>query len=139
MPEKNESQGLTELTEEGLARVMAAAIAASRQPTAEEAKKQAEEKARLEQRRLTMVRLTHVEERQKQLRMDRCDHKKPDGEWAVGGQAMSNGREVKICLRCQKVIMNEPTQEMTMAQAELQRLADQGKLSIKDGKVEIGA
>lgn len=126
------------MSEEMLTRALTAAVKAGNQPSAEEAAKAAAEKARIEQRRQVMIRLAQTEEREKERRQSRCSHKKPDGEWCVGGQAMSNGREVKICLRCQKTIVDEPTQEMVIAKSELQRLADQGRLTIgANGKVEI--
>ena len=136
---KEQPQALTELTEDGLERVMIAAMKAARQPTAEEQKKIDEEKARLQQRRVTMQRMVKTEEREKARRQANCSHRKPDGELSVGGQAHSNGRQVMICLRCQKVITDEPTREMVLAEAQMQRLADEGKLKIVNGKVQVGA
>ena len=125
------------MSEEALTRILTAAVRAGTAPSAEEAAKVEQEKARLLNRRKTMIRLAQVEEREKARKQANCDHKKPDGTFAIGGQEMSNSRDVKICLRCQKVIMDRPTQEMSLAQAEMQRLADTGRLTIKDGKVQI--
>ena len=137
--QKEQPQALTELTEAGLERVMTAAMKAARQPTTEEQKKIDEEKARLLQRKATMQRMVKTEEREKARRQANCSHRKPDGELCVGGQAMSSGREVMICLRCQKVIVDEPTREMVLAEAQLQRLSDEGKLKIINGKVQVNA
>ena len=125
------------MSEEALTRVMAAAMIAARQPSEAEAKKEAEEKARLAQRRVTMKRLVETERASILKRQSLCNHRKPDGEEASGGQGFSDGIYRRLCLRCQKWLLIEATPEMTLARAELQRLADAGQLNLKDGKIQI--
>ncbi len=117
--------------------MMVAAFQAANAPTAEELEKREAEKARLRQRKLNMIRLVETEVAAKRRRQELCRHKKPDGEDCVGGQDMSNGKHVLICLRCQKVMSDQPTEEMVIAQTTLQRLAEQGKLKIVNGKIQV--
>ncbi len=126
------------MSEETLTRIMTAAITAARAPSPEEAATQEETKKRLAHRRMTMLRLVETEQKSILRRQALCSHRKPDGEVAMGGQPMANGRMYKICLRCQKVLVDEPTQEMTLAVNELQRQANEGKMTIsRDGKVTV--
>ena len=125
------------MSEETLTRIMTAAALAARQPSEAEVKKEAEEKARIAQRRITMRRLVETERAAVLKRQSLCTHRKPDGEEASGGQAFSDGTYRKLCLRCQKWLVVQATPEMTLARAELDRLVAAGQLSIKDGKIQI--
>ena len=134
---EKEKEPTVSISAEQLEAILTRATRAAREPSEEEAAKLLAEKQRLANRRATMQRMVATEEREKERRQANCSHRKPNGELCIGGQAMSNGRNVQICLRCQKVIVDEPTREMTLAQEQIQQLADQGKLTIKNGKVTV--
>lgn len=115
----------------------AAAIAA-RAPSAEEEAEKAAERDRRKRRAALMQALVRTQKASELKRRQMCRHKKPDGEEASGGQAFSDGMNRKICLRCQELMVEEPTPEFEIAKNELQRLIDSGKVKVRpDGTIEV--
>ena len=142
MAEKDEKETLTTLSKSDLKEMITgaavAAAQAARQPTAEELAEREAEAKRKDTRRRLMLKLVQTEERAKLKRQQMCRHQKPDGEQTYGGQAFSDGMNRMICLRCQKIMVEEPTPELEIAKTELQRLIDAGKVKVRpDGTIEI--
>lgn len=133
----NNSLPTANLTQQDLERLMTVAMQAARAPSPEEQEEKNSERERQKQRRETMRRLIDTERRSIARRQELCRHRKPDGELCIGGQDFSDGHHRKFCLRCGKTIVDEPTPEMVIAQSELQRQIDSGKLKVIDGHVQL--
>lgn len=97
--EAHDSSAMVSLTRDDLIAIIREA---RRDPDKEHAV-EAEAK-RLSERRNQMVQIAKADERAKQQRQARCQHKKPNNEESSGGQEFSDGRVRIFCLRCQKTL-----------------------------------
>lgn len=75
-----------------------------KKPTADEQAKIDKDKADIERRRNEMIRIGKEEEEMKARTQAACNHLKPNGQMAVGGQRYSDGKVKEFCLRCQKTV-----------------------------------
>lgn len=133
-----QGQGGINITKQDLSDILQVAIKAAQAPSAAELAEQEAEKKRMEMRRRVMHKLVQTAEAAKKKRVQMCRHRKPDGEECVGGQSYSDGMVRQICLRCQTIMYEEPTPELQVAKAEIQRLIDAGKIKVRrDGTVEM--
>lgn len=82
--------------------LIANAIRVAKEPSPEEAQKQAEEKARIAQLRQDSIDMAKLEIEQRELGYKNCSHQKENGKPSVGGQIHSDGLYHPFCLRCQK-------------------------------------
>lgn len=84
----------------------------------EQEKLKEEERKRMETRRNTRVRLAEIEIRKRETLQSRCTHMKGEPgreEPVLGGQVFSDGIERKICLRCQKIVIEIQAPELSAA------------------------
>lgn len=111
---------------------------AARAPDPEDAEKARLEKERVRLRRKRLIEMAARMDLAKETLQSNCRHMKPNREECSGGQRLSNGYEVRICLRCQKILYFQPSREMTQAAVELQRMLKDGKAEVnKDGTIKI--
>lgn len=101
--------------QEMMVAAMIAAVKEMKKPTEDEQRQLDEEKALRERRRSEMITIAREEEEMKKRTQAACDHKKPNGQYAVGGQVFSDGIERHFCLRCQKVVYSGPPAVASMA------------------------
>lgn len=93
--------------------IVAEAVKAAKEPTADEAEKKAELKRRAEVSRKQALQQQAAEENAKQQRYRNCDHKKENGKWATGGQVIAGKYAVLVCQHCQKPWYNQFSSEVT--------------------------
>lgn len=82
--------------------IVAEAVKAAKEPTAEEAAKKAEDKERYERSRKQALQQQEAEYRSKMQRQSNCPHKKENGKFATGGQIIGGRYGMLVCQHCQK-------------------------------------
>lgn len=135
-------QATITLSANDIASIVAQAIRASKEPSADEQKKLDTEKLNKELQRAQWKAEAEDWQVQKELVQAQCDHKKPRGEDSMVGKLFSDGVYRIMCLRCQK-FMAEVKATPEMLQAVMQ--ADNAGVSnwenfarVTNGIVEVG-
>ena len=99
--EKPEQNAIA-MTPDMIQGMLATMIREMKKPTEIEQAKLDEDARFIAVKREEMVRIGREEEAQRKATQDACTHKKPNGQWAVGGQRFGDGKVRELCLRCQK-------------------------------------
>lgn len=124
------STGTLQLTKSDLLEL----IRESRRPSAEDEAKADALRTHEKKRRARRLLIVKAEQDAAINRRKLCRHMKPNGELAVGGQPFSNGRVIKICLRCQAVIRSYWSPEIARGMAMAKRME---ALGITDADMEL--
>lgn len=93
--------------------IVAEAVKAAKEPTADEAEKKAELKRRAEVSRKQAIQQQQAEENAKNQRHANCGHHKENGKWSTSGQVIGGKYCILICQHCQMSWYKEFDREVT--------------------------
>lgn len=113
--EPKPEQQVLQMTAQQLQEALVAMAKEMKKPTEEEQRAIDEERMYRERRKAEMIQIAQEEEAQHARTQASCEHKKPNGQYAVGGQIYSNGHQIMRCLRCQKVLYDAAPAAASMA------------------------
>jgi len=118
-PDQKSAEPTVSLTPSQFQEMMAAfaktIVSEMKKPSEEEQATLDNDKALRERRRSEMIIIAKEEEEMKKRTQAACEHKKPNGQYAIGGQVFSDGIERHFCLRCQKVVYSGAPAVASMA------------------------